>query len=305
MMQRADGQDSSGMTVSVVIPAYNGALTLPRTIESALAQTAPPLEILVVDDGSADDTAAVAERFGAPVRVLRQANAGPAAARNHGVREARGQWIALLDADDQWAPQKLERQLQFAQQPGVGLVHTLVMDQQLAVPPVLDFALMWERNWIVNSTVLVRREAFLALGGFDETRELISVEDYNFWVRLAASQWQMVLCPEPLAYYTRGVGISSNTSRFFKASLCNVQLLAKALDLPQAVVDRKLGAIHKDFGVGALYRRDLGEARRRLLQSLRLRPTPRGLLLLAAACMPAPLLDLRRSLANRGTAAKG
>ncbi len=95
-----------GPTISVVIPAYNEASRIAGALESVFAQTRPPLEILVVDDGSTDDTATVAERYGA--RVIAQKNLGISAARNRGIDEATGDWIALLDADDRWMPERLE-----------------------------------------------------------------------------------------------------------------------------------------------------------------------------------------------------
>ena len=91
--------------ISVVIPAYQEARRIGAAIESVLAQTLQPLEIIVVDDGSTDDTAAIADRYGA--RVLQQRNAGISAARNRGIDEAAGEWIALLDADDAWLPERL------------------------------------------------------------------------------------------------------------------------------------------------------------------------------------------------------
>lgn len=97
--------------VSVVIPCYNGSKFLRETLESALAQTHPPLEVIVVDDGSTDDSAAIAESFDPPVRVIRQENQGESVARNRGMDEARGDWIAFLDADDLWKPEKLAKQL--------------------------------------------------------------------------------------------------------------------------------------------------------------------------------------------------
>ena len=98
-------------TVSVVVPCYNGARFLRETLASALAQPHAVLEIIVVDDGSTDDSAAIAESFGPPVRVIRQANQGESVARNRGIDEAKGDWIAFLDADDVWVPEKTERQL--------------------------------------------------------------------------------------------------------------------------------------------------------------------------------------------------
>lgn len=109
--------------VSVIIPVYNGAAHLGETLRSALAQTVLPLEILVIDDGSNDQSAALAESFGPPIRVIRQENRGEAAARNRGIDTARGDWIAFLDADDLWEPEKLARQLAAAQC-GATCVHT-------------------------------------------------------------------------------------------------------------------------------------------------------------------------------------
>lgn len=101
-----------GLNFSVVIPAYNREATLERCIQSALDQSHKPLEILVVDDGSKDRTAELAAGFGGVVRVIQQANAGAPSARNHGVREARGEWIAFLDSDDYWEPLHLQRMAQ-------------------------------------------------------------------------------------------------------------------------------------------------------------------------------------------------
>jgi glycosyltransferase involved in cell wall biosynthesis len=97
-------------SISVVIPTYNRAALLGRAVESALAQTVAPLEILIVDDGSTDNTAEVCRAWGAPVRYIRTANGGVAKARNVGMAEARGEWVALLDSDDEWEPDKLAAQ---------------------------------------------------------------------------------------------------------------------------------------------------------------------------------------------------
>jgi glycosyltransferase involved in cell wall biosynthesis len=97
--------------VSVVVPCYNAAPFLRETIDSVLSQTRPALEVIVIDDGSTDDSAAIAQSYGPPVRVIRQANQGESVARNRGMDEAQGDWIGLLDADDRWVPHKLERQL--------------------------------------------------------------------------------------------------------------------------------------------------------------------------------------------------
>src|SRR5262245_14462630 len=103
--------------ISVVIPVYNGAPYLGKAIKSVLRQSIPVLEVIVVDDGSTDDSADVAGSFGEPVRVVQQANSGPAAARNSGIQHAGGDFLAFLDADDLWTEQKLEWQLRALRQP--------------------------------------------------------------------------------------------------------------------------------------------------------------------------------------------
>lgn len=102
---------SNSHTVSVIIPCYNAAPFLCETLNSVLAQTYQPLEVLVVDDGSTDESAAIADSYGPPVRVIRQENQGESVARNRGIEEAQGEWIAFLDADDVWKPEKLEKQV--------------------------------------------------------------------------------------------------------------------------------------------------------------------------------------------------
>ncbi len=111
--------------VTVIIPSYNLADYLPAAIDSVCAQTLPPLEVIVIDDGSTDGSWELAEAYGPPVQVVRQANAGVSAARNHGIDLAAGDWIAFLDADDIWEPTKLERQMAaVADQPEVVCVFT-------------------------------------------------------------------------------------------------------------------------------------------------------------------------------------
>jgi glycosyltransferase involved in cell wall biosynthesis len=103
---------TSSPFISVVIPCYNAERFLAETIETALAQTIQPLEIIVVDDGSSDGSAAVARSFGNSVRLLQQTNQGESVARNNGIEASRGEWIALLDSDDLWDPRKLEKQVE-------------------------------------------------------------------------------------------------------------------------------------------------------------------------------------------------
>ena len=114
----------SRLEVSVVIPCYNAEAYLKETIESVLSQTYPPLEILVIDDGSTDSSAEIAKSFGESVQLVQQPNSGESVARNQGIELAKGDWIALLDADDKWHPAKLEKQIRLAEDPELVCIHT-------------------------------------------------------------------------------------------------------------------------------------------------------------------------------------
>lgn len=209
----------SGVSVSIVIPAYNAGRTLHETLVSARAQTHTDLEIIVVDDGSTDDTAAVAARHAADdprVTLIRQSNAGVAAARNAGVAAATGAFVAPLDADDLWASTKIERQLAvFAKSdPRVALVYTwfALIDAQSRViklgPPidhegdVLDALAYY--NFIGNgSAPLIRRTAIEEVGGFDATlraRGGQGCEDWKLYFEIA-ERHHFALVPEPLTGY--------------------------------------------------------------------------------------------------------
>src|SRR6185437_15712328 len=280
-------------SISAVIPAYNAGQYIDRAIESCLRQTRRPLEIFVVDDGSTDNTVEVASRFASSVKVIRKTNGGPASARNIGVAAANGCWIALLDADDWWFPTKLERQIAFGA-PNVGLIHCLPNHQTPAPPPVLSFDDVWHRNWVINSSALIRRSALVALGGFDEDKRLISVEDYNFWLRLAASDWAIVTCPEILVHYTRNIGLSSDADRFLAASLHNVDVLQARLGLDTDLVKKKRAELLGQFGRKAIHERKMKRARYLLWRSLLLQPSLQRLMFLSAASMPASALDIKR-----------
>ena len=286
--------------ISVLIPAYNSAQTLSAAISSAIAQTVPPHEIIIVDDGSKDDTALIAEGFGEKVQVIRQANGGPAAARNRAAKTAAGDWLALLDADDSWLPQKLERQIAILERENfdlkIGVVHSFSGDAKgdLDREPI-DFDLLWQRNRVATTTVLVRREAFEAAGGFEEDRALIGVEDYHLWLRLASAGWKFALCPEVLVCYTPAANsLTSQTERFARAELTNAGHIARLLRLPDERLRRKQTGIYAQYGRDLLHSREMGAARRMLWVPLRRRPNGNNLLWWLATFAPLSWLNWKR-----------
>jgi len=173
-------------SISAVIPAFNAGRFLPRCLGSVFAQTLKPDEVIVVDDGSTDDTAAVSESLGA--KVIRRSNGGLSAARNTGIQNASSEWIALLDADDLWAPTKLERQVACIH-PDTVLVYTGIRyfdnngirDEIPAIHPTRARKMLRYCNPI-SCTYLVRREALLQGGGYRE--DIRACEDWEMLVRL-------------------------------------------------------------------------------------------------------------------------
>jgi glycosyltransferase involved in cell wall biosynthesis len=203
--------------VSLVVPSYNVERYVADSIESALAQTYRPLEIVVIDDGSTDGTADVVRRYldRPEVVYVHQQNRGLAGARNRGVDEAHGEFIGLLDADDLWLPDKVETCIDYlTAHPQIGWVTTdcfLMRDEQRTedryygafVPdefpePRDQIATIALRNFM-SVAVIIRRELFERFGRFDEG--LRSSEDYDLWIRFLLGGTSVGRIARPLGYY--------------------------------------------------------------------------------------------------------
>ncbi len=208
------------MKISVIIPAYNAENYIREALESALSQSRPPDEVLVVDDGSTDATADVVKAFGRDVRLIQQTNHGASYSRNRAVAEARNEWVAFLDGDDVFLPGKLQQQAELALAPECRFVYTghtcLYPDGRTleckALAPVDLWPTLRYRSVIVPSTVLVSREAFLEVGGFDQ--RFHGGEDWDLWVRFCSrySPRAFRACPDPLITYRITPGsVSSDT----------------------------------------------------------------------------------------------
>jgi glycosyltransferase involved in cell wall biosynthesis len=201
--------------VSVIIPSYNCARYLGRAIDSANAQTYKDYEILVVDDGSTDDTKDVAMQYGRKVTYLYQQNRGVSAARNHAISKASGELLAYLDADDMWYPEKLERQVAFLDaHQECGMVHgemSVINEQdeilhlrfyeetKRDVPQGYCVPKLLMRCHIQTLTVVERRSSFDRVGVFDD--RLPIVQDYLHWIMIAAEGQAVGYLAEPLGKY--------------------------------------------------------------------------------------------------------
>lgn len=235
-------------SVSVVIPVYNGANFIAEAVRSALNQTVPPMEIIVVNDGSTDETLSVLEEFGSSITLLQQEQLGNAAARNAGGLLAKGSWIAVLDADDIWESTKLEHQLAVASEADV--IYTNVRNfgesqsvRELSFQPgempqgdVLRPLLL--DNFITHSSVLMRRSLVQKVGGYDES--LWSCCDWDLLLRLAAARARFAALETPLVRYRwRPDSVSKDHQQSFRNRLRVVERALEAM--PSTRSNRKLG----------------------------------------------------------------
>lgn len=281
--------------VSVIIPAWNSADTLARCLDSVFAQTWSRREIVVVDDGSTDATPDVLAAYGDRLRAIRQANAGPSAARNRGLREARGAYVAFLDADDHWLPEKLQRQVTLLEaRPDIGFCSTAttVVDADAAFlrdwpcrqgnAPLLETLFMHSAA-VSGSTsgVLARRELLQAAAGFDEN--LRGFEDPDLWIRLAAVSGYACIA-EPLTVVVRTPdSVSGNLPRMCAATLASFRKNRGLLPRERRGGYWRAacaGAL-ADYAKGAYRSGQVGQALAWLLRALVYSPIRRGRLILS------------------------
>lgn len=219
--------------VSVIIPAFNAAGCVRRAVDSVLGQSFQDVELLVVDDGSTDATRAILAEYGNRVRLLARENGGPAAARNHGLHHARGEYVAFLDADDYWIAEKLERQVELLDtQPAVGFCSTATQVVNSAGRPAGDWPcrpdagplpdILFQHGTVISgstSGVLARRHLIEAIGGFDPV--LRGFEDPDLWIRLAAIT-RYACIPEALTVVVRTPNsVSGNLVNMRRATLAS------------------------------------------------------------------------------------
>lgn len=289
--------------VSVIIPAYNAAKTLPRALDSVFSQThtAKSYEVIVVDDGSKDDLVAAIEPYKDRVRLLRQTNAGASAARNNGVRHALGKYLAFLDADDFWHPRKLELQLvAFRQRPGISLCWTTPArwseagPDALADPPpqlsqpeyIEDFRAIFAHPYLGTPGVVMPQDVFTRLGGFRE--DLDSAEDIDLWLRatygsvaarIRAPLFFVVTSPTSLT--------ATQKDKAFKNNLRVIDDFCHAHpEFPRieaAAVRQARAKVYENWGSAELLRGNAALARTLLTRSMSYRANLRVFMLLSKA----------------------
>jgi len=278
--------------VTVIIPAYQAAGFLEETVGSVLRQTDADWEILIIDDGSTDGTGDIAEALAQahPDRIFafRRKNAGQGAARNFGVKHARGQFLAFLDADDLWEPEKLAIQRKVLEGDGeLALVCSDVLSvdesgrngfamMQFKKPRSgRVFGDLLQENFISIPTTLVRKSAFLEVGGFSEDRE-IGVEDYHLWLKIARHH-PVAYRAEILAKYRiHGNSFSSRKLPMLQKALAVLDKVVQedpaiATEYPQDLAKGK-ARIHFEMGYHLLQSGEFAEARKCMAASFRSAP---------------------------------
>ena len=306
--------------VSVVIPAYNAASFISNTVQSVLNQSAPVHEILVVDDGSKDATSEAAIQFGGIVRCLSKPNGGPASARNWGIRAATGDWVAFLDADDQWLTDKIEKQLMLLKQTGADLVSSdaLLVDGNSAKTTWLRHTGIWPRLeplsgakllpnpfdlllrvgcFLLPSMVLLRRELLISVGYFDENMH--GTEDIDLWLRLALRS-RIAIHPEALTVRRIHEGnLTANPARMLSEK---IKVWEKVRHYPEvtsnpvwnSLVLKRMAEDYWHQGFWMLQANDPQAARRSWRQSLRSSFSFRVLAYLSITYLPNGFVEILR-----------
>jgi len=277
-------------TVSVIIPSYNRAHLLGRAIQSILNQTYQDFEIIVVDDGSKDNTEEVVRGFNDKrIRYIwHEVNKGGSAARNTGIKAARGEYIAFQDSDDEWLSQKLEKQMKVFEKvsPKVGVVYTgywrLKGDKKTYIPSSKVsqkegdiHKILLEVNFVTTQAVVVKTECFERAGMFEE--ELRRLEDWELWIRIS-KYYHFKCIDEPLvvSYYTPG-SISADESALIRARKL---ILEKHFE--DTKKDRGLLAKHyRDIGLLLCSNGEMGQGRKYFITALKVYPLNIRPLLLA------------------------
>ena len=212
-------------TIAAIIAVYNGANLIRRSLESILAQTRPADEVIVIDDGSSDDTGEIVRSYGSRVRYIFQENSGVSTARNRAVSAATSEWVAFLDHDDEWLPRKLERQAAAVEaDPGAMVCYTALEVRNIDgrewvehIPVERIWPLARLRNPFPPSVAMVRRSAFLEAGGFYEGLKRAGVEDWEFFARFL-SRHRAIALTEPLARYH---AVPNSASRNYQRMLAD------------------------------------------------------------------------------------
>ena len=266
--------------VSIIIPTFNRRDYITTALDSVLAQSYKDYEIIIIDDGSSDDTKEVLKPYQNNIRYFYQDNRGIPATRNKGIREAQGDYIAFLDSDDYWLPEKLKRQIEcFKQNPHYGMVATrcssITPDGRFRKknrPGKSGWVLtdLFKANFIRTSSAMIEKECFEKVGLFDES--LPECEEYDLWLRIT-KHYPIGFINEPLTVYTdnpRGVSTDSLAGRILRLKVLEKDYLKECI--PSALYRKRLASNYHYVGRHYLNRGEISEGRKYIKRSLSLNP---------------------------------
>lgn len=265
--------------VSVIVPTYNCAQYLPEALDSALAQTYSDFEILIIDDGSTDDTKKILEpylkTFKSKIRNIYQENKGHSLARNNGLKNAKGEFIAFLDADDKWYPHRLEEEIKLIEaNPVVGLVHANAM--RLSEDGRLLGAYSRKKQYLSGfifkplflrladiscATVLLRKSCCDNVGYFDTHLTRLGCEDRELWLRIA-KKYRIEYVDQVLAYYrVRDASASRDSTKMLNARLYVIDKFCKNDQSLERLRKPALAKIYRDLGDDSLFKSKFHDAK--------------------------------------------
>lgn len=247
------------MLVTVIIPTYNSAQYLSAAVESVLQQTFKDFELLIIDDGSKDNTSELAKTFSDKVRYIYQENAGVSEARNHGIKVSKGKYVAFLDADDTWLPTKLEKQIdalrnnseyKFCFSDFVGVnqnLQPIEMKRGRLVDSAIKDLLL--RGNVVGSicTVLCERELFDKVGGFDP--KLSQCADWDMWIRIATLTDFLFIDEQLVTYRQHDSNMSRNAILLEQDSLSVLEKGFSMDGVPKEIKNKRRVAFARNYMV--------------------------------------------------------
>ncbi len=305
------------MKISAVIPAYNSAKFLKEAIDSILQQTHPVDEIIIVDDGSTDQTEAIAKSFENKVHYIKQENKGPSAARNRGIMAATGDWIAFLDADDQWTANKIEKQLAaLHKEPALKLIaadmsetdqsgnlitesvlakHDLLKNFQALNGAALSNALasLVTKNFIPTGTVLVERAVLIESELFNS--EIRFGEDLELWAKIAC-KYPITCLPEVMMLRRQHGNNATQNSEAMLKDLVKVMQSVKKFGSERLKEQNKnpnqlVTSALADLGYWYFSQENYPKARKAFMESLKESPNRRALIYAVACFTPRILIN--------------
>jgi glycosyltransferase involved in cell wall biosynthesis len=301
--------------ISVIIPTYNSDKFIGDTIRSVLHQTCTDYEIIVIDDGSTDSTKKIIENNFSQARYFYIPNQGVSKARNYGIRRARGEFIAFLDADDLWLPEKLEKQLEvFKNDPELMLVFTENLDfdtdgfrktvylkkERLMKGDVVKNIFLYSN--VTTSTVMVRKQVFQETGDFDESLKV--AEDDNLWMRIAL-KFRIQLLDEVLVHYRwTENSLSRSADNLLDGVLKNIELIEDRYPdlkrrLGRVVLRRKKSDIYSSYGYYLFSSGNYSMSRRYYLSSIFLYPKIKRIIYCIVSLFPPSVIEKTKNIKRR------